>query len=267
MSVAKEQTNFDAPKTCVQNEWTQVLCPTEPIDGELELEWLELALKGQSTAALWIGKQGLVAPMSYQHHTNLIEVCTEFAIRGWPVRLRRSGGGVVPQGPGILNLSLAKPCQGAPGDLAESIYADLCQLLAGALAGLGIKAEARAVSGSFCDGRFNLAVIGNDDQTTRKIAGTAQYWRHAESRHAVLAHALLIVDADPAALTAEANRFETALVSGRHYERNSLTSVSQAWCAAHPGKEIPFSLLTDLKRQIIAELTTRYPTGDFHVTA
>lgn len=266
MSVAEEQTNVDVSKTCVHSFWTQVLCPLEPIDGGLELEWLELALNGKSTAALWIGQQGLVAPMSYQRHTNLMAVCADSASRGWPVRLRRSGGGVVPQGPGILNLSLARACDGTPGDLAESVYADLCQLLAGALAGLGIKAAAHAVSGSFCDGRFNLAVIGTNDKTSRKIAGTAQYWRHAGGRHAVLAHALLVVDADPATLTAEANRFETSLGSGKHYDANALTSVSQAWSDAHSGRDTPSSLTTELRRQIIAALTRQCPTGGFHVT-
>lgn len=266
MLVAEKQIYFAADKTCAQPSWTQVLCPAEPIDGEIELEWLELALEGKSTAALWVGKQGLVAPMSYKRSTNLPEVCVDSASRGWPVRLRRSGGGVVPQGPGILNLSLAKPCEAPPGELAESIYEELCLVLARALAGLGINAAARAVSGSFCDGRFNLAVISTKDGTCRKIAGTAQYWRHAGERHAVLAHALLIVDAEPSTLTAEANRFETALGSGKSYERNALTSVSKAWREAHPGKKVPTGLSNELRESIVAILTQQYPTGDSNVT-
>lgn len=266
MSVADEQTNVNVSETCVHFPWGQVLSPAEPIEGELELEWLELALSGKSTAAVWIGKQGLVAPMSYQRHANLMEVCADSASRGWPVRLRRSGGGVVPQGPGILNLSLARPCDGPPGDLAESIYADLCQVLASALAGLGIKAAARAVSGSFCDGRFNLAVIGAKDQISRKIAGTAQYWRHAGNRHAVLAHALLLVDAEPVTLVAETNCFETALGSGKKYDSNALTSVSQAWCDAHPGRTIPTKLSNELRQLIIAALTQQSSAGDFDAT-
>lgn len=264
MLVAEKQINFAADKTCVQGDWTQVLCATDPIDGEIELEWLETALEGKSTAALWVGKQGLVAPMSYQRNTNLAEVCADFASRGWPVRLRRSGGGVVPQGSGILNLSLAKPCAGTPGELAENIYAGLCQVLRGALAGLGINAATHAVSGSFCDGRFNLAVHSARDNISRKIAGTAQYWRHAGKQHAVLAHALIIVDAEPAMLAAEANRFETALGSGKHYERNALVSVSQAWSEAHPGKVIPSDLSSKLIKLIVTHLSQQNPTGDFH---
>lgn len=255
MLVAEKQTDYSAEKTCVQSHWTQVFCPMEPIDGEIELEWLELALQGKSTAVLWEGKQGLVAPLSYRRNANLDEVCADFSSSGWPVRLRRSGGGVVPQGPGILNLSLARPCEAPPGELAESVYEDLCHVLAGALASLGINAVARPVSGSFCDGRFNLAVIGATDGHCRKIAGTAQYWRHSGGQHAVLSHALLIVDADPAALTAEANRFETALGSGKSYDMNALTSVSQAWSEAHPGREVPNDLSSRLKQSIVTILT------------
>lgn len=267
MLVAEEQINIAVNEARVLSPWTRVLCPADPIDGEVELEWLDLALNGQSTAAIWVGKQGLVAPMSYQRHANLTAACADSAARGWPVRLRRSGGGVVPQGPGILNLSLAKPSTGTPGDLAESVYAELCNLLAGVLSDLGINAGVQAVSGSFCDGRFNLAVTSSQDETPRKIAGTAQYWRHARERHAVLAHALLMVDAEPAMLTAETNRFETALGSGKLYDRNALTSVSQAWSHAHPGRAVPSGLSTELRKLIVARLNHQCLTGDLDVTA
>jgi lipoate-protein ligase A len=231
--------------------WTRLLCSASAIDGELELEWLDRALDGHSTAALWTGRPGLVAPLSYRRHAGLEDVCAASAARGWPVRLRRSGGGVVPQGPGILNVSLAYPCTGSPGKMMQTVYAQLCAILTEALAGLGIAAEVRSVEGSFCDGRFNLAVAGTRDGAPRKIAGTAQYWRRAGERHAVLAHALLIVDADPAMLTSAANRFEAALGSGRQYDTKSLTSAAQAWSAAHPG-ECPSANFSEEVRQRIA---------------
>lgn len=249
-----ETTHRDEPgKAGVRPRWAQVFCPDEAIAGELELEWLELALDGRATAALWTGVPGLVAPLSYRRHAELEAACAASAARGWPVRLRRSGGGVVPQGPGILNLSLAYPCAGRPGDLAEAVYADLCAVLADALGGMGIVAAAQAVDGSFCDGRFNLAVADGDG-AARKIAGTAQYWRHAAGRHAVLAHALLIVDADPVFLSAAANRFEAALGSGRQYDAGALTSVALAWSAAHSGEPRPADLSTEVSRRIAAAL-------------
>ncbi len=61
-----------------------------------------------------------------------------FCARGWPVWLRRSGGGLVPQGPGIINLSLAWPVQQPLGEAAEPIYHSLCAVLQRTLARFGV---------------------------------------------------------------------------------------------------------------------------------
>ncbi len=229
------------------------------------MQWLEQALQGQSIAALWHGAPALVAPLSYRRYANLDEVSAASLRKGWPIRLRRSGGGVVPQGPGILNLSLAYPCEGAPGALAEPVYAHLCGLLGSALARLSIACQPTAVAGSFCDGRFNLAVRAQG--TLRKIAGTAQYWRRADGRQAVLAHALLLIDADPALLCAQANRFETALGSPRQYDAHALTNVAQCWSTAHPGLLLPGDLSDVVTQQIVAALRHSTLTGEDHGTA
>jgi hypothetical protein len=236
----------------IQPRWTQLICPDQALDGELEMQWLEQALEGESTAALWIGKPGLVAPMSYRRHANLTTVCDASLRQGWPIRLRRSGGGVVPQGPGVLNLSLAYPCEGSPGALAQPVYAHLCALLDRALTGLGINSQPGLVLGSFCDGRFNLTVT--EQGTPRKIAGTAQYWRRANGRQAVLAHALLLIDADPAHLCAQANRFESALGSDRQYAASALTNVARCWSAAHPDQLLPTDLCGAVTQEIKALL-------------
>ncbi|HSN32448.1 MAG TPA: lipoate--protein ligase family protein [Ideonella sp.] len=223
-----------------------VECLAEPAGAEAELAWLDEALAGRGRAVLWHGAQGLVAPLSYRRHAGFDAACAEFARDGWPVRLRRSGGGVVPQGAGILNLSLAAPVAGPPGDVAPRLYADLCVRLAAALEELGIDARPGAVEGSFCDGRFNLAVAG------RKIAGTAQYWRRgAGARQAVLAHALLLVDADVQALAARASAFEAALGSERRYRADALTTVVREARAA------PADPMQDLRRRLDAALRER----------
>jgi len=194
-----------------------------PVEGELELQWLETALEGQSRRVIWHDRESLVVPGSYRRFPQLDAASRQFATMGWPVRVRRSGGGLVPQGPGILNVTLALPVDGdgasGPGPAAEGVYRDLCTALAEALSVLGIEARTQPVAGSFCDGRFNLAVRG------RKIAGTAQYWRRRGGRQAVLAHALLLVDVDPAVVTDIANRFEAAIGSERRYLAEASTSV------------------------------------------
>ena len=189
------------------------------LQGESTL--LAFAAAGRAVAHLWEAPPGLIAPRSYRRYARLAQIRTDFARHGVAVELRPSGGGVVPQGPGILNMSLAFPVSQPIGSLSDVIYQHLCTILQAALAGLGIRAEARAVAGSFCDGRYNLAVGG------RKIAGTAQYWRRREANgHTVLAHAVLLVDADPAAATGLTNAFETALGSGRAYDPDAVTSVA-----------------------------------------
>jgi lipoate-protein ligase A len=209
-----------------------------------EADWMaSAAATGLAAVHLWRGEPGLVVPRS----------CT--TLPGWPaaskahrVLVRASGGGVVPQGPGLLNLSLVwRPdahaaAGGAPGD-TEAIYHALCDGLEAALGRLGIAAAPQAVEGSFCDGRFNLAVAG------RKLAGTAQSWRRVAGRPVVLAHALIVVDADLQALTEAANAFERDLGSGRRYRAEALTSVALAWQQAHgraPAGDLEAALSTAL---------------------
>ena len=55
----------------------------------------------------------------------------------------------------------------------------------------------------------------------------------------VLAHAVIVVSADPASLTEAANRFESLAGSGRRYRADALTNVSEAWRAAHAADVAP----------------------------
>jgi lipoate-protein ligase A len=183
-----------------------------------EGEWMHgVAATGRTAAHLWRAPAGLVVPRRYT------------LLPGWKaltpgqagaVQVRASGGGLVPQGPGVWNLSLMWPAPGATPIDTSAVYADLCGEMAAALARLGISATPQPVEGSFCDGRYNLAVRG------RKLVGTAQAWRRVSGRPVVLAHAVIVVDADPAELTARANAFEAALGTGTHYSAHALTSVA-----------------------------------------
>ena len=131
------------------------------------------ARDGEAVAQLWQAPQGFVVPGSYRKFAELPATSEQFASRGWPVWLRRSGGGLVPQGPGIVNLSLAWPVYHSLGEAAEPIYLSLCALLQRTLATFGVASHFQAVNGSFCDGRYNLAC--GEGENARKIAGTAQY--------------------------------------------------------------------------------------------
>lgn len=205
-----------------------------------EADWMAAcAASGRARAQLWQGRDGLVVPRR----------CT--ALPGWPAALaaqapgsvlvRASGGGLVPQGPGLWNLSLVWPAPTAQAAGMDAIYRDLCRELASALARLGIAASPQPVAGSFCDGRYNLAVGG------RKLLGTAQAWRRLGGRLVVLAHAVIVVDADPQALTDRCNDFEAALGQGRPYRADALTSLRR--CAP---------ALADLEDRTLAVLAEQF---------
>lgn len=187
---------------------------------EVEQALLDLAVLRGAAAAVWQPPPGLVVPPSYRRHEHFEPLCARFADLGWPVAVRRSGGGLVPQGAGMLNLSLAWRTRAVIGEAMEPVYRRLCGLVQSALRDFGIGTDCAEVEGSFCDGRFNLA-LGR-----RKVAGTAQSWRRLEGAgHVVLAHACLLVEADLAALNERANAFEAQLGSGRQYRVEALANL------------------------------------------
>jgi lipoate-protein ligase A len=199
-----------------------------------EAGWLaRVAETGRPAAHLWRGPPGFVVPRSYERRPKWAEACAASAAAGWPVQVRASGGGLVPQGPGVLNLSLGWRVEGdGPADI-EGTYRAFTAGLAAAFERLGVHASAQPVEGSFCDGRFNLAVDG------RKIVGTAQAWRRIAGRPVVLSHAVIVATADPSALTEAANRFEALSGGSRRYRAEALASLVQAWARAHPGQTLP----------------------------
>lgn len=197
-----------------------------PLEGGVacESDWMaRCAATGRAAAHLWQAPVGLVVP----RRTTLLPgwASARDAVAG-ELQVRSSGGGLVPQGPGVWNLSLVWPTTSATPVATTAVYLALCAELAAAFAQLGIVATPQPVTGSFCDGRYNLAVDG------RKLVGTAQAWRRMAGRPVVLAHAVVVVDAEPERLTAQANAFEAALGSDTRYRADALTSVALA--AADP---------------------------------
>ncbi|AHG62809.1 lipoate--protein ligase family protein [Advenella mimigardefordensis] len=186
---------------------------------------------GQRLAIIHQAGHGISVPRSYQRNRYFATACTQLAATGLPVDVRLSGGGVVPQAAGVVNLHLAYPVHANyPLQHVEDHYLGLCELIARALAACGIEATHQPVEGSFCDGRFNLAVAG------KKIAGTAQYWRRNKAANvaaastvstpafSLLSHAVILVNANSDELTSMANRFETALHSPVRYLPEKTTS-------------------------------------------
>lgn len=226
---------------------------TDQPDPRFDESLMRYAASHGPCASVWQSAQGLVVPRTYCRAPDFDAVAQAFSARGWPVHVRHSGGGVVPQGPGVLNVSLSYAIEGRPLDHSDRAYEQLCALMAAALAPFGIHARSRAVEGSFCDGRYNLActVDGQD----RKIAGTAQLWRRQPTRddsghvQVVLVHGLMLVRVDIDAVTAAANALESALGHARCYQVERAVSMDSL--LASPGA----SLVDDVKATLLASLS------------
>lgn len=243
--------------------------PRAPRFDESLIELATASILASSTgvegfAAVWQADQGLVVPRTYQHQENFLPACEEFAQAGWPVSVRQSGGGIVPQGPGILNLSIAYGVRGRPLDHSDAAYELICVLIQNALKEHGIPSRMQAVEGSFCDGRYNLAVGPAND--AKKVAGTAQVWRRVRAENArpetkqrlsdvqvVLVHALILAQVDIHAVTSQANRFEQALGSGRRYDPHRTVSLHHCLATPVPASEdFTETLRLSLLRQLEA---------------
>ncbi len=200
--------------------------------------------QGQRLAVIHQASPGISVPRSYQRNPQFGAAGRQLAAAGLPVDVRLSGGGVVPQAAGVINLHLAYPVQANyPLQQVEAHYLGLCELIARTLAAYGIHAAPQPVQGSFCDGRFNLAVGG------KKIAGTAQYWRRnrtaATPTFSLLSHAVILVNADSTELTDMANRFEAALHSPVRYLPEKTTSVIEL--LGSPASDFEQTLLQGLQ--------------------
>ncbi len=186
----------------------------------IEQDLLDSAAGGEPAVCVWEPGPSLVVPSTYQRYERFPMLCERFEQRGWPVSVRRSGGGLVPQDRGVVNISLAWRTESDMATGMTRVYEALCDLLQDAVEPFDIDLNARAVHGSFCDGRFNLAMNG------RKVAGTAQYWQRLSStEHVVLAHACLMVRADLQLLTQRANEFEAQLGSDKVYDLDAITNL------------------------------------------
>ncbi len=140
----------------------------------------------QPAVLLWSsGTPSLVLPAALMRIPQVQDVAVQAERAGIPVVTRRSGGGIVPQGSGTLNLAMVLPAP--PGFQLEDGYRLICNALTEALTRFDIRSTTGAREHAFCDGMWNVLVEG------RKLAGTAQRWRSAGSGPIVLAHAAILV--------------------------------------------------------------------------
>ena len=222
-----------------------------------DAELLDAVRTGASppVARVWENARCLVAARSDTRLPRFAPAADAMTREGWPVCVRESGGTTIPQGPGIVSLTLAfRPPPGAPFTI-EAGYDAVCRPIERALVALGLAAERGAVGAAFCDGRFDLAISG------RKIAGTAQRWRAvpggpSPERGAVLLHAVLLADTDRAESIGAVNRFYAAAGSERYADPAASITLREAWAergdvrAADP----PRAVAGALRAALVGEL-------------
>lgn len=162
---------------------------------------------GGLTWMLWQTAPCIVVPRSHVNHSGFEAAMEASAARGWPVRLRDTGGGAVVQNGGVINLSMVFSIDASLHDRIGTGYRILCEPVMRMLRDRGMQGAYRAIPGTMCDGAYNI-VVG-----ARKLAGTAQRWRSLgrdrPGEHAVLAHLAMFVSLDHVAAAKAINALYT----------------------------------------------------------
>lgn len=180
----------------------------------------------QAAVRLWAPRDtALVVPLKLTHDAHFDDAKAALAREGLPIHVRASGGDVVLQAPGVINVEIAFTlAQDAARALGvEGAYGVICAPLVALLRAHGLDAGTGAVAGAFCDGRFNVHIAG------RKLAGTAQRWRYgAHGEQALLVHAVILDTLDVQAMAQTINHFYALCALDRHCNPASHVTLAQA---------------------------------------
>jgi len=203
----------------------------------------ELFSSAEPRIGLWAAaERSLVCPRAYSVRDGFEAACSKSGMIGWKVHQRPTGGGTVPQGPGVDNLAMA--FNAPSGFTIDDGYRLVTDVIKQGLRPNGEKLEAGNTPDSFCDGAWNLAVEG------QKIVGTAQRWRPVRGgRPRVLVHALILTTDEFADGTKAVSDFHNSLGLGP-VKQSAHTSLS----AAFGINEFPAAELYNAAERALADL-------------
>jgi octanoyl-[GcvH]:protein N-octanoyltransferase len=137
---------------------------------------------------------------------------------GWPVLLRKSGGGACPVGAGTVQVSMIEAA--FPAATMNAKYALLARLIQATLGSFHITALTGSVAGAFCPGSYDLAVQG------KKIAGMSQHWfRNRRGIHCVVTATSINIEEPPDLLAGVVNRFYESAGSPLRCQPAALTNI------------------------------------------
>ncbi len=134
---------------------------------------------------IWQPLPALVVTAAEASHAAFGAAASRAAARGFPVEVRRSGGGAVCLGPGMLVVSQFYTTM---HDDIDSSYRSFALRLRVALEVVGVVLTEQHVARAYCDGKFDLAWCG------LKVGGMAQRRRSRDGASHVWIHAVIAVE-------------------------------------------------------------------------
>jgi octanoyl-[GcvH]:protein N-octanoyltransferase len=217
------------------------------IDAEMALLDAVLADPARPILRLWRTHRCLVVTPLLERHPLFLSAAEASAARGWPVVVRRTGGGPVPQGPETLSISLATAHPRAQAPDIDAAFRSFAGWLCDALRACGLTPEIGEIAGSCCPGRYDIAVGG------RKIIGIAQ--RRRQGKHgdtlltATLVHAMLWLEGDLTAGIDALERFLDEAGAPERFARERMGTVEEITNGRVTATQIEASL-TALQRPL-----------------
>lgn len=195
---------------------------------------------------LWRCPKALIVGRNDMRLQNFADAADRLRAEGWPVVIRRSGGGACPVSKGTLQIALARIA--LPKTTIDTGYIELAAIIRSALESYGLKVEVCEQPAAFCPGRYDISVNGG------KIAGLSQHWRPCNGHITATTAATLIVDEDTEELARIVNLFYLAAGGRRHCSPSRIGAVRHA-LPADAVRGMP--LMDELCKRIATASTAR----------
>jgi len=173
-------------------------------------------LAGAPGSWAWTCANGLSVPASALRLENFAAAAERSHIRGWPVVVRCTGGGCVPQGPGILNFGVMTHSSLS----ADHLYARFAQSIIDATARFGARSSIFTPEGAWCEGRYDLSIA------RRKFCGLSQRRSVGTHLRPAFIHAAIFLCPDLDTAFTAMRRFLTEAGAKSAPDRQAATSLA-----------------------------------------
>lgn len=195
-----------------------------------------MLLAGKPAVFLWRAEDNtVVVPRSWARLEGFEAVSDEAQNCGWPLLMRSSGGGAVPQGACTLNLALILPVE--PGTGLADCFREICGAVSEALQRFEVATDTGSIDGALCDGTWNVTSGG------AKLAGTAQRWRSGkDGRATALVHAAIMMNRPEESLWPVLQQVEHVVGSKRSIRPEVHVALTNLLPDGMPASAIPGAL-------------------------